>query len=265
MRIRMHCICHSWGHENAIFPSRICSLSTSALQASPPPTLSSTPHQDKTAAPRHAPSHDICNPRRGSQLPLPSTPPQHLKPLLCNPPPGWLASASPLIINAVNSPPSPPHPHVSNRLPGGGGFSAPLLRSCPSYVAGLLRTETGRRQHKATGEANDRNGLGPSTQLAALADERGLRGKVSPFAPPMALVLCSSLFVWPPLTPLKISIAPYLCLPQRPPAISRVNALANPIQPDVRVPRYICRLHHDLLRTEPNRAVSVARYFRRPP
>lgn len=65
--------------------------------------------------------------------------------------------------------------------------------------------------------------------------------------------------------PLKISIAPYLCLPQRPPAISRVNALANPIQPDVRLPRYICRLHHDLLRTEPNRAVSVARYFRRPP
>lgn len=161
MRIRMHCICHSWGHENAIFPSRICSLSTSALQASPPPTLSSTPHQDKTAVPRPAPSHDICNPRRGSQLPLPSTPPQHLKPLPCNPPPGWLASASPLIINAVNSPPSPPHPHVSNRLPGGGGFSAPLRRSCPSYVAGLLRTETGRRQHKATGEANDRNGLGP--------------------------------------------------------------------------------------------------------
>lgn len=212
MRIRTHCICHSWGHENAIFPSRICSLSTSALQASPPPTLSSTPHQDKTAVPRRAPSHDICNPRRGSQLPLPSTPPQHLKPLPCNPPPGWLASASPLIINAVNSPPSPPHPHVSNRLPGGGGFSAPLRRSCPSYVAGLLRTETGRRQHKATGEANDRNGLGPSTRLAALADERGLRGKVSPFAPPMALVLCS--FGPPP----KDQHRPLLMPPPAPPS-----------------------------------------------
>lgn len=212
------------------------------------PNSLQTPHQDKTAVPRPAPSHDICNPRRGSQLPLPSTPPQHPKPLPCNPPLGWLASASPLI-NAVDSPspPPPPHPHVSNRLPVCLGAAASRQLSggvVPVVRVGLLRTESGRRQHNATGEANDRIDGWTRAVDSMLAPAEECRRL------PLTTLTCS----------VRLSPSPQdqhrpLCLPQRPREIYRVSALAsrNLPNPTRCRPSPVCiyRLHHDLLRTEP--------------
>lgn len=164
-------------------------------------------------------------------------------------PAAWLAGVclSPHKCRGLPLPPPPPHPHVSNRLPVCLGAAASRQLSggvVPVVRVGLLRTESGRRQHNATGEAKDRIDGWTRAVDSMLAPAEECRRL------PLTTLTCS----------VRLSPSPQdqhrpLCLPQRPREIYRVSALAsrNLPNPTRCRPSPVCiyRLHHDLLRTEP--------------